>query len=266
MSGQLPAVSRDKMELRRPLGHFPLSSTASLLTRSQSQGVMEVEKVINPALQRGQDSSIKPVQKDSSIFNYCFQSREECQQEQACCLQNRRMQGSRSQELLPSTAVLLTHSPGCWWKCSIYLCGKSCEATRPLENRSVSEGLNESGESRAEQSEEKITHLDAESGSNRCWCLNQHQASIRKPEEAQTLLWLIKMIQKWEKPLLIFCILLFLFLYLILIWHSQLLSNDAICRLIFRQMSPCCFQGTERFVIRFDQSVNDFHRLVHWCC
>lgn len=93
MSGQLPAVSRDKMELRRPLGHFPLSSTASLLTRSQSQGVMEVEKVINPALQRGQDSSIKPVQKDSSIFNYCFQSREECQQEQACCLQNRRMQG-----------------------------------------------------------------------------------------------------------------------------------------------------------------------------
>lgn len=29
-------------------------------------------KVINPALQQGQDSSIKPVQKDSSIFNYCW--------------------------------------------------------------------------------------------------------------------------------------------------------------------------------------------------
>lgn len=29
---------------------------------------MELEKVINPALQQGQDSSIKPVHKDSSIF------------------------------------------------------------------------------------------------------------------------------------------------------------------------------------------------------
>lgn len=38
---------------------------------------MELEKVINPALQQGQDSSIKPVHKDSSIFNYCLQSAEE---------------------------------------------------------------------------------------------------------------------------------------------------------------------------------------------
>lgn len=35
---------------------------------------MEVEKVINPALQQGQDSSIKPVHKDSPIFNYCYSS------------------------------------------------------------------------------------------------------------------------------------------------------------------------------------------------
>lgn len=74
VSGELPAVSRDKRRLRRPRGHFPLSSAASLLTWSQSQGVMEVEKVINPALQQGQDSSIKPVHKDSSIFNYYLQS------------------------------------------------------------------------------------------------------------------------------------------------------------------------------------------------
>lgn len=91
---RLSAVRRDKREPRRPLGHFPLSGVASLLTWSQSQGVMELGKVINPALQRGQDGSIKAVQKDSSIFNYCFQSREECQKEQACCLQNRRIQGA----------------------------------------------------------------------------------------------------------------------------------------------------------------------------
>lgn len=72
---RLSAVRRDKREPRRPLGHFPLSGVASLLTWSQSQGVMELGKVINPALQRGQDGSIKAVQKDSSIFNYCFQSR-----------------------------------------------------------------------------------------------------------------------------------------------------------------------------------------------
>lgn len=35
---------------------------------------MELEKVINPALQPGLDSSIKPVHKDSPIFNYCLQS------------------------------------------------------------------------------------------------------------------------------------------------------------------------------------------------
>lgn len=77
LSGELPAVSRDKGKLRRPCGHFPLSSATSLLTWSQSQGVMELEKVINPALQQGQDSSIKPVHKDSHIFNYCFQSAEQ---------------------------------------------------------------------------------------------------------------------------------------------------------------------------------------------
>lgn len=77
LSGELPAVSGDKGRLRRPRGHFPLSGAASLLTWSQSQGVMEVEKVINPALQRGQDSSIKPLHKDSHIFNYCFQSAEQ---------------------------------------------------------------------------------------------------------------------------------------------------------------------------------------------
>lgn len=77
LSGELPAVSRDKRRLRKPCGRFPLSGAASLLTWSQSQGVMELEKVINPALQQGQDSSIKPTHKDSSIFNYCFQSAEE---------------------------------------------------------------------------------------------------------------------------------------------------------------------------------------------
>lgn len=75
---------------------------------------------------------------------------------------------SKQKNLLSSTAVLRTHSPGCWWLRSIYLCGKSCEATHPLENRSVSEGLNESGEWRAQPSEEKVPHLDAESGVNRC--------------------------------------------------------------------------------------------------
>lgn len=71
------AVSGDKRRPRRPCGHFPLSSAASLLTWSQSQGVMELEKVINPALQQGQDGSIKPVNKDSTIFNYWIQSTED---------------------------------------------------------------------------------------------------------------------------------------------------------------------------------------------
>lgn len=66
--GELPAVSRDKTRLRRPSGHIALSRAASLLTWSQSQWVMELEKVINPALQPEQDSSIKPAHKDSPHF------------------------------------------------------------------------------------------------------------------------------------------------------------------------------------------------------
>lgn len=50
---------------------------------------------------------------------------------------------------------------------SIYM-EKAARRHTPLENRSVSEGLNESGETGAECSGEKITHLDAESGINRC--------------------------------------------------------------------------------------------------
>lgn len=88
---------------------------------------------------------------------------------------------------------------------------KAARRHTPLENRSVSEGLNESGETGAECSGEKITHLDAESGINRCWCLNQYQDSIRKPAEVQTL------------PRLILGE-AFLF-----IRHSKWLSNDVIC-------------------------------------
>ena len=54
---------------------------------------MELEKVINPALQQGQDSSIKPAHKDSSIFNYCFPSTEESKKKRPCCLPERRTQG-----------------------------------------------------------------------------------------------------------------------------------------------------------------------------
>lgn len=71
--------------------------------------------------------------------------------------------GSRSQERLSPTTVLLTHAVR-----SIYLCGKSCEATRPLEKRSVNEELNESVDSRAEQSEEKIPRFEAECGGHCC--------------------------------------------------------------------------------------------------
>lgn len=126
---------------------------------------MELGKVINPALQRGQDGSIKAVQKDSSIFNYCFQSREECQKEQACCLQNRRIQGA----WIPYCCSPYTPPPPvvAGYVQSIYM-EKAARRHTPLENRSVSEGLNESGETGAECSGEKITHLDAESGINRC--------------------------------------------------------------------------------------------------
>lgn len=54
---ELAAVSRVWSE--RPWGgtrdHLPPCPVDSLLTWSQSQGVMELEKVINPALQRGQE-------------------------------------------------------------------------------------------------------------------------------------------------------------------------------------------------------------------
>lgn len=113
----------DKKKLRKPRGHFPLSSAASLLTWSQSQGVMELEKVINPALQQGQDSSIKQVHKDSSIFNYCLQSTEESQKKQPCC------DGFRGPQI-PAALIIysrslqsvgLTPSLSCWWIRSVYL-------------------------------------------------------------------------------------------------------------------------------------------------
>lgn len=99
--------------IREACGHFPLSCAASLLTWSQSLGVMELEKVINPALQRGQDSSIKPVQKekDSSIFNYCFQTTGGSLK--AALLSARKgLEGPRSQQLLSST--LRSHMRPVW--------------------------------------------------------------------------------------------------------------------------------------------------------
>lgn len=148
MSGELPAVSRDKGRLQMPRVHFPLSSAASLLTWSQSEGVMELEKVINPSLQQGQNSSIKPAHKDSHIFNYCFRSAEQSLRKLPCCLPKRRTQGPQIPAALiiyscSSYSVALTHSPSCWWICSVYLYDKHCEEARPLEKGFVSQGLNE---------------------------------------------------------------------------------------------------------------------------
>ncbi len=104
---------------------------------------MKLEKVINPALQQGQDSSIKPVHKDSSIFNYCLQSAEESLKKKSLVVCKREgFRDPRSQQLL-FLIQRRSDTLSCWWIRSVYLYDKHCKAAHLLENGSVSQGLNE---------------------------------------------------------------------------------------------------------------------------